>query len=66
MIKRTCRKCGEQLSWHKSKNKWRECRHGCSQVSAAMPDDTECRFNLGSYSTDFGFAYVRVKHDNDD
>lgn len=45
---RYCRKCDEALTWDKKRNRWAQCRNGCSQVTAALPSDIETALTCGS------------------
>lgn len=44
----TCRKCGEDRVWDKTRKLWRECRNGCSQITATIPDGSELAYTRGS------------------
>jgi len=43
----TCRKCGEDRTWDKTRKLWRDCRNGCSQITATIPDSSELVYTRG-------------------
>lgn len=57
-----CRKCGEPLLWNKTIKEWRECDNGCSQYTAAIPDNSELTYTRGESKDGvpvYGGAVVR-------
>lgn len=47
---RYCRKCELPLEWDAKRKRWKSCRNGCSQVTAALPSGTEDAYACGSDS----------------
>lgn len=45
---KTCRVCGELLRWDVQNHMWRQCRNGCSSVTAAPADGTKRTYAAGS------------------
>ena len=43
-----CRKCGEALLWDAKKKRRKECRNGCSQITANIPADAESVMTSGT------------------
>lgn len=44
----TCRKCGENRTWNKTRREYNDCRNGCTSYTAAIPDGTERAYAAGS------------------
>lgn len=58
----TCRKCGEDRVWNKTRREYSECRNGCSQITATIPDGSELAYTRGESKDSmpvFGGAVVR-------
>lgn len=45
---RYCRKCESPLAWDEKRKRWKSCRNGCSQVTAAIPCDVESAYAEGN------------------
>ena len=45
---RYCRVCEAPLIWDSKRNRWGQCRNGCSQTTAAISSGTELNLTCGS------------------